>query len=376
MIESIYFGLAAAAIAGAARPHILANPSASLQGQDEQAVVRQSGEAPPAPQTGGGSHNPNYFNPQISLVTDFRANIMDNSPTATRRAFFKEAELGLAADIDPYLRGEAYIAFADEDGETVAEVEEAFATYDHLGKGFSAKFGKIAAAIGRVQRNHADQLNWLDYPFVVQDMLGEEGMRAGGGSLSYLFPGDRFHEITVEAIDAGDEGLFGGANTAAPVWVGHYRTFFDFNEDSSAQLGLTYANGPGGGVGNARSSLFGADFTYKWQPGTAGKSMTIEAEAYWGKSGMAGLKSVFGAFAALTYELKPRLFGTLKYDYSEIPGTFETRRGLSLGATLKVTEFHYWRAEWQRITSSFAPDRNVLNLQFQWLIGAHPAHKY
>ena len=57
-------------------------------------------------------------------------------------------------------------------------------------------------------------------------------------------------------------------------------------------------------------------------------------------------------------------------------GTSDIRKGPSLGVTLKVTEFHHWRAEFQRVESNFGPARNRLNLQFQWIIGAHPAHKY
>lgn len=225
-----------------------------------------------------------------------------------------------------------------------------------------------------MQRNHLDQLTFLDFPFVIQDMLGDEGLRAGGASFSYLFPGNRFNEITIEGLDAPDEGLFAGASTASPVWVAHYRTFFDFNEDSSAQLGLTLASGPGSG--GRRSQLHGADFTYKWQPDVRGRSLMLETEVYWGRAGIPGAKNAVGGFAALTYQLQPRLFGVAKYDYSEVPGSTDIRRGWSVGALLKVTDFHRWLAEWQTITSNFAPARNVLNLQFQWLIGAHPAHKY
>jgi hypothetical protein len=329
--------------------------------------------APPQPTQGPQSKS--FFNPQISLVTDFRIAAVNSDPSVRKEATIREAELGLVADVDPFLRAEAYIAFANEDGEAVAELEEGFARYNHLGRGLSAKFGKIAAGIGRIQRNHVDQLNWMDYPFMIQDMLGEEGLRAGGASFSYLLPGDRFNEFTVEAMDAHDSVLFSRSHAASPTMVGAYRTFFDFSQDASAQLGLSYANGPAG-PGNDRSQLLAAEFTYKWQPGTPGKSLNFETEGYWGKLGGSGTGTKFGGFAGLTYELKPRLFGYARYDYSETPGSTDIRRGWTFGATLKVTEFHHWRAEFQRIESNFAPARNVLNFQFQYIIGAHPAHKY
>lgn len=356
----------AAAFASATLAHAPA-PSPAPQDPPETPVAAPQQPAP-APQS------KSFFNPQMALVTDFRWTAIDSDKTVRKRGFLKEAELALASDVDPFLRAEAYIAFADEDGDPVAEVEEAFGRYNNLGKGLSAKFGKIAAAIGRVQRNHADQLNWMDYPLMVQDFLGEEGLRAGGGSLSYLVPGNRYHEFTLEALDANGKGIFAGSNSGSPTIVGAYRTFFDFSEDASAQVGLSYATGPSP-VPNKHSQLLATEFTYKFQPGTVGKSLNLEAEGYWGKQG-GDSDTKFGGFAALTYEFRPRLFGYVKYDYSEIPGTNDTRRGWSVGSTLKVTEFHQWRAEFQRIDSNFADGRNILNLQFQWIIGAHPAHKY
>ena len=180
----------------------------------------------------GAPQSPNSFNPQIAVVTDFRALLSSNDGDDSKRAELKELELALAADVDPFLKAEVYLAVAKEDGESVVEVEEAFGRYTNLGRGLSGKFGKFAAAIGRVQRNHTDQLNSLDYPFVIQDFLGDEGLRAGGGSLSYLLPGDKFHEFTLEALDASETPLFADASTGALVWVGHYRTFFDFSGDA------------------------------------------------------------------------------------------------------------------------------------------------
>jgi hypothetical protein len=72
----------------------------------------------------------------------------------------------------------------------------------------------------------------------------------------------------------------------------------------------------------------------------------------------------------------PLWFGTMKADYSELPGASDIRRGIGLGVAYKATEFQHLRLEWQRISSSFAPNGNLITLQFQYLIGKHPAHKY
>lgn len=334
-------------------------------------------EAPPAqepvqPATGGGAQNPNYFNPQMSLVADFRAQASGNSEDR-KRALFREAEIGLAADVDPFLKAEAYISFANDGDKTSAEVEEAFGVYTRFSKGMQLKVGKFAGAIGRMNRSHVDQLYFLDYPLVVQDLFGDEGLRAGGASIAYKFPRDRFNEITIEVVDPDDGPLFKGGSTQKPTMVGHYRTFFDFSEDLSGQLGFSYVNGPNL---NHRAQVFGADYTMKWTPGTKGKSATFETEAYWSDTGISGAKTTFGAFGALSYEIFPRWFMTGKLDYSELPGTSDVQRAASLGLTFKLTEFEHWRVEFQHLTSNFASIRNSLNFQFQFAIGAHPAHKY
>jgi hypothetical protein len=323
---------------------------------------------------GGTTAGANQFNPQISIVGDF-VSVLDHTVRDERTTDFREIEFGFAAEADPFLRVEAYIALANEGGETVTEIEEAFGRYSRLGRGLSAKVGKIAAAIGRVQRNHADQLGYLDYPLVIRDVFGDEGMRLPGASLSYLFPGERFHELTLETLVLNDEGpVFASDSTDDKAYVLHYRTFFDFNEDLSASLGATYVSGQAAGS-DRRANVCGLDYTMKFQPGGTGRSWVFEAEGYSTKVPGASQRRS-GWFARLMVEAAPKLWLTAGYDRSEIPGTSEHRSGTLFGVTKKVTEFHHWRLEWQRISSSFERAASVLTLQFQWVIGAHPAHRY
>lgn len=337
------------------------------------------------------AQNPNVFNPQIALVGDFQARVTDTGPEPARTAIARELELGIAADVDPFARAEAYIAIENEFGGheeppavlaeanhgSVVDIEEAFLTFHSLGNGFSAKVGKIAGAIGRMNRNHRDQLEFMEYPLAIRELFGEEGLRAPGGSLSYLFPSDQFHELTFEILSPEDGPVFAGSDLGKPTFVGRYRTFFDFNPDLTALAGATYVNGPTEG-GN-RSQVYGVDYTMKWQPGVRGKSAILEAEAYWARpgTGVAPDRSTrFFGFAALTYEVAPRWFLTGKYDHAELPDGSDVLRSYSLGLTYKLTEFQLIRAQAERILSNADADRTLITLQFQWVIGAHPAHKY
>jgi len=336
------------------------------------------------------AQNPNVFNPQIALVGNFQARVADTGPDATRKALLRELELGIAADVDPFARAEAYISLhndfeheeahalsAGEDHGSTVDIEEAFLTFHSLGGGLSAKVGKIAGAVGRVNRNHPDQLEFMEYPLAIRELFGEHGLRAPGGSLSYLFPSDRFHELTFEILSPEDSPIFAGSDLSKPTFVGRYRTFFDFNPDLTALAGVSYMNGPT--EGGSRSQVYGVDYTMKWQPGIRGKSAIFEAEAYWARpgSGVApGGGTRFFGFAAFTYEVAPRWFVTGKYDHAELPDGSDTLRSYSLGLTYKLTEFQLIRAQAERILSDVDADRTIVTLQFQWVIGAHPAHKY
>ena len=351
------------------------------QGAGENQEPPTPPPTPPQESQGGAPQNANYFNPQMAMVFDFRARIHDPDPTM-RKADFKEIEFNFFSAVDPFLNALATISLSKgPTGETVTDIEEAYAQYIGFAHGMDVRVGKMKAAIGRTNRNHTDQLEYLDFPLVIQDLFGEEGLKAPGASVAYLFPGDRFHEMTVEGLDLDeDHPVFSGSRLDNPLWVTHYRTFFDFNEDMSAQFGLTYANGPNGTP--QHSQVYGADYTMKWQPGKKGKSALFEAEAYQADTGSIPVdggtprQKTFGAFAALTYEVKPNWFATVKADYSEIPLTANLHRAVSLGLTYKMSEFSHVRLEYQKITSNFENDRDLLTFQLQYLIGVHPAHKY
>ena len=100
----------------------------------------------------------------------------------------REIEIGFVADVDPFLRTEFYLAFEQEldkapgdPDETEIDVEAAFAVYSGVANGLDIKIGKFAGAMGRTNRNHRDQLEFMEYPLVVSEVLGGEGRR---GSVS------------------------------------------------------------------------------------------------------------------------------------------------------------------------------------------------
>jgi hypothetical protein len=326
-------------------------------------------------QTEPSSQSPsggNAFNPQIGLVTDARS-VMKAATKEEEKATVHEAEISMSADVDPFLSAEAFLSVSNDGGESTVEAEEAFGTYNNLGHGMAGRFGKFRAAVGRANRTHTHALAYMDLPTVLQDTFGEEGLKGVGGELSYLFPTERFLDVTLESIVPEDGPVFKGARPSNPVMLAHLRTFFDFNPDLSAQLGFTAANGP---TDVNRANVLGLDYTMKWQPSKINHFWQLESEAYWADAVAPGQKRTNGWFAAFTTQLTPQLFATARLDYSQVPGSAEVQKGWTANLTLKPTEFHHWRVEYTHLDNKLSRDTNTLTLQFVWLIGSHPAHKY
>lgn len=312
-------------------------------------------------------------NPQISIVGDFALALAD-LPDNTNSFDFREIEFGFAAEPYRRFRIESFIGLHREGDETHLEIEEAFGRYEH--EKCSIKLGKIAGTFGSVQRNHKDELNYLNYPLPVQDVFGEHGLRRLGISFSFLAFNDI--EATVELFDSdGDPEapLFNTGNRDKPLALLHFKKSFEICGATSAQLGLSFISGqtsfdPGTGPVTGRGDVFGIDFALNHETHENGRSWLFEAEALWVKPGGVG-DAAFGAFGRATYGFGRNWFATVGLDYSEIPGTADIHRSLLAGLTKKVTEHHHhWRLEFERITSNFESDRTVLTLQLQWFIGS------
>lgn len=317
----------------------------------------------------------NAFNPDMSLVFSFGARLSDSQSPPRRAAALREIEMGLSGDVDPFLRTEAYIAFAKPLGEDEGEVdvEEAFGAYGGFGKNLEVRIGKLAGAVGRVNRNHLDQLDFFDYPSVVTEVFGEEGLRAPGVSASLLLPSKDFNELTVEALVPDDGPLFGAGDAGSPLWVAHYRGFQDIAEDFSAQYGATFAMGPKDG---GDSSLWGIDLVAKLRPQGTARDLVLESEAYWYKPGTPSARQGSAYFVTGSYELGKGYWGSLKFESTDLPDGSDTLRSFAAGLTFKRTEFQLFRLEYQQTDSGAGSSRNQLIFQAQWIVGPHRAHKF
>jgi hypothetical protein len=159
----------------------------------------------------GSSGGANAFNPSMSLILSGGYTHTSQDPKSYNIAGFQlptdseagpgprgfslaESELGLAANVDPWLRGAANIAFEPDNS---VSVEEAYVQTTSLSHGLSVKAGRFFSGIGYLNSQHSHTWDFVDNPLAYQAMLGTQ-YDDDGVHVSWLAPTDQFIELGAE----------------------------------------------------------------------------------------------------------------------------------------------------------------------------------
>jgi hypothetical protein len=333
-----------------------------------------------APASPTGTQSANYFNPAISLISNFLGAGGDNR-AGLPNAALRESELGLRAIIDPYAKADVFLAF----GEEGVELEEGYVTFTALPAQWLAKAGRMRVNFGKVNTYHLHSLPWPDLPLPAATLLGEEGWIGSGISVARLLPiGDTFSELTVEALRPDAPGLFASDDAKKLAWNAHYRLFRDLGESANLDLGLSLAEGPNGVTPDSRTQLRGFDVTYRWKPlrqsryrGAVVRGEIFDSRRETATTAGIATQEAFGWFASADYRLARRWWlGTL-LEQSERPSDPHLRdRASSLLLSFSPSEFLQLRGQLRRGETAEGERDIDLLLQLQFLIGAHGAHPF
>jgi hypothetical protein len=371
----------------------------------------------------------NSFNPGISLILQGTAATSSQDPDAYRIEGFApsggevapaprgfslgESEIGIAANIDPYFRGQLVASFTPENE---VEVEEAFFQTLSLGQGFTAKGGRFLSGIGYQNSIHQHAWDFQDAALPYKAFLGGR-LNDDGVQLLWLAPTDLFLEFGVEL---GNGRVFpatpnnrNGAN-AASVFA---HLGGDFSESTAWRTGLSLlrarpqdrAFDDVDGLGNpvtqsftGTSKLLIADFVLKWAPNGNSTVNNFKLQGEYFRRQEDGALAyddgapVSGAFAGRqsgwylqgVTQFMPRWRAGLRYDGLD-RGTLDT--AVPLGSLLasqynpkRVTAMVDWTGtEFSRIRLQFAQDKsrpgvtdNQVVLQYLFSLGAHGAHTF
>lgn len=176
---------------------------------------------------------------------------------------FQEAEIGLAAAVDPYLRADLIVALHRHAGEFHIEVEEGFVTTLFLPR-VTLRGGKFYLPFGRHNVLHTHAFPFVDKPLPHSMVFGHEGLNEAAVEASVLLPLPWFVEVSAYAANGDNEVLFRGPKGRDLAYGGRLHTLIEFGESTTAEVGGSYVSGRN--VAGGWTHVFGGDLTLRWRP--------------------------------------------------------------------------------------------------------------
>ncbi|NOS72398.1 MAG: hypothetical protein HOP33_21060 [Verrucomicrobia bacterium] len=339
------------------------------------------------------------------------------------------AELNLQGAVDPYFRGNANIVFQlDSGGESFIELEEAWLETVSLPGNFQIRAGQYLTEFGRINTQHPHTWGFVDAPLVSGRLLGEDGIRNPGARFSWLVPTPFYSELffgvqnsqggTANGFrdDHGGEGFLGRVNTQGRVktagdmlYSTRYAASFDLSDTQTLLAGASAAFGPNGSGADTDTQIYGMDIYWKWKPANAHAGFPFVS---WQTEGMlrryqAGASTTldltgdsvadfapretltdWGFYSQLLYGFHPGWVAGLRGDYvtHSKMGAYEDLYGadaeramrwrISPNLTWYPTEFSKIRLQYNYDDRDGIGTDHSVWLQFEFLLGAHAAHKF
>jgi hypothetical protein len=350
--------------------------------EEEVQALKAGQSAPPAEPSrlgGAGASAAKALNPDISLNGDFRASIGSNAVRPVPGLEMHELELGLQSVIDPYARGDVFLAFGAEG----VEVEEAFLTWSALPGQVVAKVGKLRADFGKVNLAHNHTLAWTDRPLVMENLVnGEEGIGDMGVSLSRILPapGTFFLEATAQVFRGDSGDLFTASRNSDLSFVGRLRGYQDLSDNTNLEIGYSHARGHNELGHEFLTRLHGLDVSLRWKPLVQSNynAFLWRTEFVWSRRDqLPRQERAFGWYSSLDYRLNRRWTVGARFDSSERATLASQRdRGVSALLTYWMSEFSQLRGQYRSTRYDGGQDTRELRLQLAFLMGAHGAHAF
>ncbi len=326
-------------------------------------------------------------------------------------------ELTFDGAVDPYFKGfAAIVTKLNELGETEIEVEEAWAQTTSLPYNLQAKAGQFLGDFGRQNAQHPHAWAFVDQPLVLNQMFGKDGLRGQGARLSWLAPTETYTEMSVSVLnsfggttssfrsnESGD--IHGGVPVDHPVdgvtdllIVPRITSSFDLSDTQTLVVGASGAFGPNNSGTKSRTQIYGGDLYYKWKPEVAAAGFpffSIQAEAVARTYDAAPRTAVetgvalpaetlndWGAYSQALWGIRPRIIAGVRGDivrnstskFSAIDR--QDRQRISPNFTWYPSEFSKFRLQYNYDHRAGMGDDHSLWLQFEFMMGAHAAHKF
>ena len=343
--------------------------------------------------------------PDISAVGDLIGDFSPKGSTQEDRTRFgiRELEIALQAVVDPYFRGDVFVGFNDAEG---VHVEQAFLTTTSL-PGFELRLGRFMMPVGKLNTTHRHDLHTIEYPWVIQRLLGAEGLKGTGIYFSRVFaPLGFYQELQLTVVDKlGEvEGLLSEEPTNKKLsglgFSARLRNYWDLSQSANLELSASTATGkreqpfdfgvtppaPDVNAVNVRNTLFGGDVTFRWRPLEQGlyKSFIAQAELYHQRNQRVvdatygGPNRDFtGAYGFARWQVTRRAYVGGRYDWLQDPELGgETLMAGSGYLEWFPSEFSKLMLAFERVMPTGVEATNRILLQATFAIGPHKPHPF
>jgi hypothetical protein len=377
----------------------------------------------------GGGNNKNYMNISFDSVFALAASsdrhldrleVGDHDPQ--QRGFnARNAEIALDGAVDPYFEGFANIVLKlDNNNETEIELEEAFLQTTSLPYGLQVKGGQFFDAFGRINATHPHTWEFADSPLVNGRLLGPDGLRGVGAQIAWTVPVPWYSQVIFAVQNGrggtgysfrnpGDDGIFYGRMTIDReasalhdmVYVPRIENSFNPSDTQTVLFGASGAFGMNETGSDTHTQIYGADFLYKWKSARAEggfpfvkwqtEAMYRRFEAGRGLDNLFPVEETFkdwGLYSQVLWGFKKGWVAGIRGDYLHMQDsaftddeTRQSRTRISANLTWYPTEFSKLRLQYNHDfleANSFFASRDVdsIFLQFEFILGAHGAHKF
>ncbi|NLF94710.1 MAG: zinc-regulated TonB-dependent outer membrane receptor [Oligosphaeraceae bacterium] len=333
----------------------------------------------------------------------------------------RHIELGLSAAVDPYFTAWTTLAFEHQEG---VEVEEAVVQTTSLPWNLTLAAGRFMSGIGRLNRQHSHNWDFIDTPLVYEKLFGGHGVTETGLQLTWLAPTPFYMLFGVEAANGENELLsnsIGGEelpeHDGPRLWTAFMKVSPNLGPRHDLQLGLSWLKARNQEQHDededelpdlwldGSSQVYGADFVYKYnaQKAHGHGDFTLQAEYFQRKKSLQVENSLLasdltghhrldwqdGYYLQAAYGILPRWRLGLRWEEvgirndSSFPDGQNADFGASNRATAmldwKLSEFSLLRLQTGRSNYHTEEGRQKaweLGLQIQISIGEHKAHDF
>ena len=328
----------------------------------------------------------------------------------------------------------------DHHSETTIELEEAWLETTSLPWNLTLRAGQILTDFGRLNPTHPHTWSFVDTSLVNARLLGPDGLRNPGLRLSWLTPTPFYSELSLSVQNSAGgtansfrsehegEPFLGRLNNVRGVrgpgdmlFASRYQASWDLTPEQTLLAGVSGVTGPNASSVHSDTQIYGVDLFWKWKPLTHsygfpfitwqteamlrhyqagafsedlnGNGVLDPTEADLNGNGVLDavpreLLKDWGFYSQVAYGFKKGWVTALRFDSVDRlhPAAYETVYGddperarrwrISPNLTWFPSEFSKIRLQYNfDERAGIGPDHSVW-LQFEFLLGAHGAHKF